>query len=130
MPRKFHSVKHDAEAANEVEAVIVHSDGALRVERRENMFLHASQWTHYDGNGEYRDDERYVLDDHAPKQQASSRRWSYLSWTREQEESCRLLVKLKVNLKRKFAEDAVVKGGSGNEGAERKKVRKVHRMLA
>jgi len=94
------------------------------------MFLHASQWTHYDGNGVYRDDEGYVLDDRAPKQQASSRRWSYLPWTSEQEESCRLLVKLKVKRKRKVADDVVVKGGSGNEGAGRKKVRRVHRLLA
>ena len=130
MPRKFHSVKYDAEAAEDVEAVVVHSDGALKVERRENMFLHQSQWTHYDGNGEYRDDERYFLDDRAPKQQASGRRWSYLPWTSGQEESCRMLVKLKVNLKRKFADDAVIKSGSGNEGAERKKIRKIHRLLA
>ncbi|RMZ72257.1 hypothetical protein GMOD_00007269 [Pyrenophora seminiperda CCB06] len=106
LPRMFHSVKHDVESPELVEAVIVHSNGALKVERREEMFLDESQWTHYDGNGESRDDEHYVPDDRAPKQQGSSRRWSYLPWTSEQEESCKLLIRLKINLKRKFAEDA------------------------
>ncbi|CAE7206375.1 hypothetical protein P3342_011407 [Pyrenophora teres f. teres] len=131
LPRKFHSVNHDAEELANVEAVIVHSDGALKVERRENMFMHDSQWTHYDGYGEYRDDEHYVMDDRAPKQQGRSRRWSYLPWTNEQDESCRLLVKLKVNLKRKFTNDSGIEdsGGGGTEGTEQGKSRRVHRRV-
>ncbi|EDU50101.1 hypothetical protein PtrSN002B_011364 [Pyrenophora tritici-repentis] len=129
LPRKFHSVNHDAEELAKVEAVIVHSDGALKVEPRENMFIHDSQWTHYDGYGQYRDDELYFMDDRAPKQQGRSRRWSYLPWTNEQAESCSQVVKLKVNLKRKFANDSGAQNdaGGGNEGTERTKSRRIHR---
>ena len=67
----------------------MHSNGALRIEQRENFFQHASQWTHYDGYGGYRDDANVVGDFAAPKDQARGRRWSYLPWTKEQEESCR-----------------------------------------
>lgn len=80
----------------------MHSDGALEVERREYMFEHPSQWTHFDGTGGYRDDALYDLDYRAPKQQGSGRRWCYLPWTSKQEESCRplsLIVKLKVRKK-------------------------------
>lgn len=67
----------------------MHSDGSLKVEPRENYFMHTGQWTHFDGYGGYRLDERQVVDEAAPKQQGRGRRWSYLPWTREQEESCR-----------------------------------------
>ena len=107
LPRKFHSVSHDTEALGELEAVIVHFDGALKVEHRENMFIHSSQWTHFNGRWEYEDDTNYLPDERAPKRQGKGRRWTYLPWTREQEESCEhtMVVKLKVSPKRKVGED-------------------------
>jgi hypothetical protein len=104
LPTKFHGVK-TAGAEDEIQVVVVHSDGALKVEAREKFFQHASQWTHYDGRGGYVDDRNVVLDFLAPKDQARERRWSYVPWTRTQEESCR------------GGEVAVCGGGSGGGSA-------------
>ncbi|KAF2819977.1 hypothetical protein CC86DRAFT_398232 [Ophiobolus disseminans] len=88
LPPKFHDLKLTG-SDDEVQAVVVHSDGALKVEPREEFFQHASQWTHYDGVGGYRDDANLVGSFDAQKDQSIGRRWSYLPWTKEQEESCR-----------------------------------------
>jgi hypothetical protein len=80
----------------------VHSNGALKVERRENMFMHESQITHFDGTGEYCFDTVHSYDERAPKQQGPGRRWSYVPWTGAQEDNyakVKLVVKLKVNTK-------------------------------
>ncbi|CAO2657304.1 Nn.00g034300.m01.CDS01 [Neocucurbitaria sp. VM-36] len=105
LPKKFHSVNHNASIPSEVEVVVVHSDGALKVEPRENFFMHSSQWTHFDGYGGYRLDEPQVVDDTAPKEQGPGRRWAYLPWTKEQEESCKpLKLDLRPLAKRQEAE--------------------------
>lgn len=68
----------------------MHSTGALEVTDREGLYFHASQWTHHSGTGEFVDDEKYDADpDAGTKVQGKGRRWAYLPWTREQEESCR-----------------------------------------
>ena len=112
----------------------MHSDGALTVERRDEMSKDYIQWTHHGGKGEHRDDAVYATDGDAPKPQGPARRWSYVPWTSAQEESCKppsLVVKLKVNLKRKFGEDSG-DGSSGvvlgTEGKDPKK-KKANRML-
>lgn len=104
LPRKFRSVQSTGFTDSDgteypAEAVVVHSNGALIVEARENFFYysHPSQWTHFDGYGRYREDEPYVCDESAPKDQGKGRRWSYLPWTTEQEKSCRpVMLKLGV----------------------------------
>jgi hypothetical protein len=106
----------------------VHSSGALKVESRENMFMHESQITHFDGTGGYVLDAVHSYDERAPKQQGPGRRWSYVPWTREQEESYgkkKLVVKLKVytkvNPKRKWRCDEIEEKVS--------KKQKVNRLL-
>ncbi|KAF2132411.1 hypothetical protein P153DRAFT_429552 [Dothidotthia symphoricarpi CBS 119687] len=96
LPRRFHSVQFtpfvtDDGSEHPAEVVVVHSNGMLTVETREDFFYrsHPSQWTHFNGYGGYRNDDPYVCDMTAPKDQGKGRRWSYVPWTREQEESCR-----------------------------------------
>lgn len=89
LPPKFHGLKL-TEADQEVQVVVVHSDGALKIGPREDFFQHASQWTHCDGLGGYQDNANVVGDFTALKDQSIGRRWSYLPWTKEQEESCRV----------------------------------------
>lgn len=84
---KFHGTK-TAGADDEIEVVVVHSNGALKVEQREIFFQHASQWTHYDGRGGYTDDRDIVGELGAPKDQRVGRRWSWLPWTGGMEGSC------------------------------------------
>ncbi|KAF1841672.1 uncharacterized protein K460DRAFT_409130 [Cucurbitaria berberidis CBS 394.84] len=91
LPRKFQSVNYNASTTSEREVVVVHSDGTLKVEPLEKLFIHTSQWTHFDGYGGYQLDEPRAVDNTAPKTQGSGRRWSYLPWTREQSESCKPL---------------------------------------
>ena len=88
LPRKFHAVDYAATITDKVEVVIVNSNGALTVELRNRYFVHESQWVHYDGNGGYRLDEPQIVDQTVPKEQGPGRRWSYLPFTKEQEESC------------------------------------------
>jgi hypothetical protein len=106
----------------------VHSNGALKVENRENMFMHESQITHFDGTGGYVFDAVHSYDERAPKQQGPGRRWSYVPWTREQEDSYakkKLLVKLKVftkvGVKRKCEDDEDVWKGAGIQKRRHKK---------
>lgn len=73
LPPKFHKIKTSA-PLDEVEVVVVHSSGELKIELRENFFLRESQWTHYDGKGGYASDGRYVPDLSAPKDQGKGRR--------------------------------------------------------
>jgi hypothetical protein len=98
LPRKFHDLRTSADELEEARVVVVHSNGALKIEPREDFFMHESQWTHFNGQGGYVADVRYVPDFGAPKDQATGRRWSYIPWTREMEESCRLVVKFKVRV--------------------------------
>ena len=106
LPRKFHRINHDASIPSQVEVIVVQSDGALTVEPRENFSMHTSQWTHFDGYGGYRLDDQQVVDDTVLKEQGPGRRWSYLPWTREQEESCRpLRIDLRSSAKRKEVQE-------------------------
>jgi hypothetical protein len=90
-----------AEAVTEEDAqvVVVHSNGTLKIESREDFFMHESQWTHFNGQGGYVADARYVPDFAAPKDQGKGRRWSAIPWTTEMEESCRLVVRVKVRVR-------------------------------
>ncbi|KAF1940495.1 hypothetical protein EJ02DRAFT_229007 [Clathrospora elynae] len=127
---KFHLVKHTADVQSELEAVVVHSTGALKVEPRENMFSHHSQWTHFDGTGGYIQDTVHSFDELAPKEQGLGRRWSYAPWTSEQEESCKratLMVKLKY--KRKHG-DAGKESNWGEDMKKGKKKQKRSMLLA
>jgi hypothetical protein len=81
--------------------VAVNSSGRLAIETRGDFFLYESQWTHYTGHGGYRADVRYEPDMSCPKDQSRGRRWSWVPWTREMEESCRLVVKLKIRVPEK-----------------------------
>jgi hypothetical protein len=113
----------------------VHSNGALRVEHRENMFMHESQITHFGGTGKYVFDAVHSCDERTPKQQGPGRRWSYVPWTRAQEESygkARLVEKLKVNtkvgLRRKCGVDEDVWEGTGIQERKQEK-RKMERLM-
>jgi hypothetical protein len=90
LPVKFHHVRHSA-PLDEREVVVVHSSGELKVELRENFFFHDSQWTHFNGTGGYQADEEYVPDFAATRDQSAGRRWSWVPWTREMENSCGVL---------------------------------------
>jgi hypothetical protein len=90
----------------------VYSNDALKVERRENMFMHESQITHFNGTGEYCFDTVHSYDERAPKQQGPGKRWIYVPWTEAQEDSyakVKLVVKLQVDtnagLRRKWKSD-------------------------
>ncbi|KAH7405811.1 hypothetical protein DE146DRAFT_608776 [Phaeosphaeria sp. MPI-PUGE-AT-0046c] len=101
LPFKFHNVPHSAPEVEDMQVVVVHSNGALMIEPRFEYFLHTSQWTHFSGTGSYLSDARYVPDMEVAKEQGMGRRWSWVPWTEEQEESCcGLLVKLKVRVGR------------------------------
>lgn len=91
--------------------VVVHSNGALVVEPRGPLSMHSSQWTHFDGHGRYRNDDPRLSNEALPKQQGSGRRWSYLPWTEEQEDTCkaRLVVKLKVGAGAKAKEKRLLR---------------------
>jgi hypothetical protein len=109
LPPKFHRVKTSA-PLDEVEVVVVHSSAELKIELRENFFLHESQWTHYDRKGGYVSDRRYVPDLGAPKDQGMGRRWSHLRWTSVMEESCREL-KLNGQTKNEIPENKNISDG-------------------
>jgi hypothetical protein len=112
LPRKFHSIAslstNPTPSEEDAQIVVVHSDGALTIEPREDFFMHESQWTHFNGQGGYVADVRYVPDFAAPKDQGKGRRWSAIPWTTEMEESCRLVVKLKVRVREGVENDTVV----------------------
>ncbi|KAH9868633.1 hypothetical protein J1614_007705 [Plenodomus biglobosus] len=111
LPAKFHFVRHDAEVREEVEVVVVQSNGALTVERSATYYVHPSQWTHYTGNGGYQLDDIRKMNVIETKFQGPGRRWSYLPWTEEQEQSCRaqLVVRLKVGGTGKKRGDALLR---------------------
>lgn len=87
------------------------SNGALTVERSAAYYVHPSQWTHYTGHGHYRLDDVRKMNVMKTKFQGPGRRWSYLPWTEEQEQSCRaqLVVRLKVGGARKKRGDALLR---------------------
>ncbi|KAH8710091.1 hypothetical protein GQ44DRAFT_714614 [Phaeosphaeriaceae sp. PMI808] len=97
LPCKFKDIRTTG-PVEAVQVVVVHSDGALRVEQREQFFQHASQWTRYTGQGGYVRDGNYIPDMTAPRDQAKGRRWSYVPWTKEQDESCKAGLKIKLRL--------------------------------
>lgn len=70
----------------------------MAIEHRYEYFLHESQWTHFSGTGGYVSNRNCVPDpDKGMKELGMGKRWSWVPWTDEMEESCcRLLVKLKV----------------------------------
>jgi hypothetical protein len=112
----------------------VHSDGALTIEREDEIPKGNIQWPHYDGKGESKSDVVYAAQGGKPKQQGPGRRWSYVPWTSAQEESCKqlsLVISPRVNLKRKFGTDsgdvAAVKTDE-TEGKD-KKTQKMNRLL-
>jgi hypothetical protein len=96
---KFHKLRTDAANIEDVQVVVVHSTGEMKVEAREEYFLHASQWTHFDGAGAYAPDEKYVPEMSAPKDQSWERRWSYLPWTTEMDQSCGKVARLTIKLR-------------------------------
>lgn len=86
----------------------MHSNGALQVTNLEPFYFHSSQWTHFNGFGQYVDDWWYDANpDAEPKVQGMGRRWSYLPWTLEQEESCEAW-KLKVKTGSKGIKEEVL----------------------
>lgn len=95
LPTKFHNI-------DDGQVIVVHSTGQLEVVDGEPFYFHASQWSHFDGNGRYEDDYGYGADPDAPtKYQGKGRRWSYLPWTKEQESSCNpFTLKLRMNMKK------------------------------
>jgi hypothetical protein len=121
LPSKFHNLRTSAPAHEDDQVVIVRSDGRLAIELRENYFQHSSQWTHFDGKGQYTDDRIYVPHMNAPKDQVRGRRWSYLPWTRDMEESCKqkLYIRLKGwNSTMVEEEKEKEKGGRGKGGGK------------
>ncbi|KAF2856930.1 hypothetical protein T440DRAFT_524813 [Plenodomus tracheiphilus IPT5] len=119
LPSKFHFINHNpVDNTQDAEIVVVPSNGALSIEPRGPFFMHASQWTHFNGNGGYRLDRQQNFDERALKQQGAGRKWSFLPWTGEQEESCRaqLVVRLKVGGVGRKKENKLLRGLVEKEG--------------
>ena len=120
-PKTYHNLPWNFEAIDSDETIVVHSTGALKPTKLEDLYYHASQWTHYNGRGRYTDDFWYDADpaaffpdtgsDAEPKVQGRGRRWAYLPWTEEQEVSCRP-IKIYINLTNPNAKET---GGAGRE---------------
>lgn len=73
----------------EKEVLVVHSTGKLQVATWSEYYFHASQWTESTGRGEFRDWKGYSADfDAEIRTQGLSRRWCWLPWTDEMEQSC------------------------------------------
>jgi hypothetical protein len=99
LPRKFQTLPDPSSPLLEdSHVVVVHSNGRLAIEPRGEYFLHESQFTHFNGTGGYTADVHYLPDMGCPKDQSKGRRWSWVPWTREMEDSCQLVVKLKVGV--------------------------------
>jgi hypothetical protein len=115
----------------------VHSDGALEIERRDEISYDHIQWMHCDGKGESRNDAVCAANGGVPKLQGPARRWSYVPWTSAQEKSCKpasLVVKLKIDLKRKLgtngrARSNRVVGGTEEKDPKRKKMNRLLKEL-
>ncbi|CAN9294849.1 unnamed protein product [Alternaria alternata] len=135
LPSKFRSINHDAEFPEDVQVVVVHSDVALIVERKDEMHKHHIKWTLSDGKTENGDDSGYDVVSDSLKQQGPARRWTYVPWTSEQDESCKrlsLVVKLKVNHKRNHEttrEDEITGIAHKTEDKKPNKKNNVSRML-
>ncbi|CAN9296261.1 unnamed protein product [Alternaria alternata] len=119
----------------DVQVVVVHSDGALTIERKDEMPKHHIKWTLSDGKTENGGDSGYDAVSNSLNQQGPARRWTYVPWTSEQDESCKrlsLVVKLKVNHKRKYEttrEDETTGIAHKTEDKKPNKKKNVNRML-
>ena len=113
----------------------MHSDGALTIERKDEMPKHHIKWTLSDGKTENGGDSGYDAVSNSLNQQGPARRWTYVPWTSEQDESCKclsLVVKLKVNNKRKYEttrEDETTGIAHKTEDKKPDKKKNVKRML-
>ncbi|KAH7126940.1 hypothetical protein B0J11DRAFT_432719 [Dendryphion nanum] len=91
-PTSYHHLPKKFQSIGPRESIVIRSTGkidVLNTTETEKLYFHASQWTHYSGTGRYQDDATYCADlDVARKSQGPGRRWAYLPWTKEQEESC------------------------------------------
>lgn len=120
LPPKFHTVDHAATKPENAEVVVVEANGGLKVEPRAR-FTQPSQFTRFDGYGRRRIDGPQSVHSIMSKGQGPGRRWSYLPWTREQEQSCKqeeqqqptkLYLKLRLNPKPKRGNKGKSKGGN------------------
>ncbi|CAN9293441.1 unnamed protein product [Alternaria alternata] len=108
--------------------------GAL-CERKDEMPKHHIKWTLSDGKTENGGDSGYDAVSNSLNQQGPARRWTYVPWTSEQDESCKrlsLVVKLKVNHKRKYEttrEDETTGIAHKTEDKKPNKKKNVNRML-
>ncbi|CAN9240758.1 unnamed protein product [Alternaria alternata] len=108
--------------------------GAL-CERKDEMPKHHIKWTLSDGKTENGGDSGYDAVSNSLNQQGPARRWTYVPWTSEQDESCKrlsLVVKLKVNHKRKYEttrEDETTGIAHRTEDKKPNKKKNVNRML-
>jgi hypothetical protein len=89
LPEKFCYANYAAGVLKDFEAVVVHDNGAIKVERGEDVFELLGLRTYFDGTGVCREDAAFDVDGRVLNQQGPGRRWSYLPWTGEQEESCK-----------------------------------------
>ncbi|KAH7402691.1 hypothetical protein BKA66DRAFT_390198, partial [Pyrenochaeta sp. MPI-SDFR-AT-0127] len=88
LPSKFRSINHAASTKERMEVVVVLSNGELKVESWAKFFMQSSQNGHLTEYDEQPADGSECVYDSALKEQGPGRRWSYLPWTREQEQSC------------------------------------------
>ncbi|KAH8639232.1 hypothetical protein IG631_07002 [Alternaria alternata] len=99
------------------------------------MHKHHIKWTLSDGKTENGGDSGYDVVSGSLKQQGLARRWTYVPWTSEQDESCKwlsLVVKLKVNHKRNHEttrEDEITGIAHKTEDKKPNKKNNVSRML-
>ncbi|KAF2709522.1 hypothetical protein K504DRAFT_476808 [Pleomassaria siparia CBS 279.74] len=96
-PNTYHALPGKYQAVSDDEVIVVHSSGALEVVPSKELYFHESQWTHFNGRGEYVDDYWYDCNPDVMKTQGIGRLWSHLPWTKAQEVSCRPL-RLKLRL--------------------------------
>lgn len=112
LPKKFRCVDHTASSTDTAEVVVVHADGTLSVMLEDQFLEQKIQQLRLDypghATGIVSTATRYKM----LKPQGPGKRWSYIPWTKKQEESCQPL-KLKLRSMKQTAEQE-------NDGQETK----------
>lgn len=98
LPKKFHCVDHTASSADTVEIVVVDPDGKLSVMSKDQFLMQKMKQLQLDhphgSTANFSKVAQYMM----LRPQGPGKRWSYVPWTRKQEESCQ---PQKLSLKRR-----------------------------
>ncbi|ORY11555.1 hypothetical protein BCR34DRAFT_624800 [Clohesyomyces aquaticus] len=76
------------ERLDDGQVIFIHSSGTLEVKDGDVMRLHPSSWSHFSGTGGYTDG-LWLHPSGELKLEGKWRKWSYLPWTEETQETCK-----------------------------------------